>query len=246
MRDEIVGAAVDPAPAAEQDTPMVKLVFLCRRRPGVTHDRYVDWLLGEHVPLALRHHPTLRRYVVNVVEGTRGPAPALDSIGELWFDSLTDYRERLYDGPEGERLITHDVSRFLGGADGYATVEHVQRAPAAPPPTGGRTSGDKLFACLVRRPELDRLAFAAHWLSRHAPLALRHHATTRYVTNVVEERLSSTGSAYDGFAELEFPPGAMEGGIYLSSDGQAEIEADMPRFIGTVHAYLVGEYVERW
>ena len=38
----------------------------------------------------------------------------------------------------------------------------------------------------------------------------------------------------------------MERGIYLSSDGQAEIEADMPRFIGTVHAYLVGEYVERW
>ena len=48
------------------------------------------------------------------------------------------------------------------------------------------------------------------------------------------------------FPELEFPPGEMERGIYLSPDGQAEIEADMPRFIGTVHAYLVGEYVERW
>ena len=105
-----------------------KLVFLCRRRPDVTHDRYVEWLLGEHVPLALRHHPTLRRYVVNVVE----------------------------------------------------------------------------------------------------------------------DRLSAASADYDGFAELEFPPGEMERGIYLSSEGQAEIEADMPRFIGTVHAYLVGEYVERW
>jgi len=225
---------------------MLKLIFLCRRRPDVTHDRYVDWLLAEHVPLALRHHPTLRRYVVNLVEGTRGPAPPLDSIGELWFDSLADYRERLYDGPEGERTIAHDVARFIGGVDAYATVEHVQRTPTASPSTGRRTPGDKLFVCLVRPPGLDRPAFAAHWLGRHAPLALRHHATVRYVTNVVEERLSPAGADYDGFAELEFPPGEMERGIYLSSDGQAEIEADMPRFIGTVHAYLVGEYVERW
>src|SRR5207245_2171947 len=105
---------------------------------------------------------------------------------------------------------------------------------------------DKPFACLVRTPGRDRPAFASHWLTRHAPLALRHHATVRYVTNVVGERLSSGGPDYDGFAELEFPPGEIERGIYLSAAGQAEIEADMPRFIGTVHAYRVGEYVERW
>ena len=224
----------------------MKLVFLCRRRPDVTHERYVEWLLGEHVPLALRHHPTLRRYVVNIVEGSRGPAPPLDSIGELWFDTLADYRERLYDSPDGERAIARDVARFLAGADAYATREHVQRAPVEPPPAGRRTPGEKLFACLVRTPALDRPAFAAHWLGRHAPLALCHHATARYVTNVVEERLSDGGPDYDGFAELEFPPGAMARGLYLSPAGQAEIEADMPRFIGTVHAYMVGEYVERW
>jgi len=60
---------------------MVKVVFLCRRRSDLTHERYVARLLEGHVPLALRHHPTLRRYVVNIVEGTRGPAPPLDSIG---------------------------------------------------------------------------------------------------------------------------------------------------------------------
>src|SRR5947208_14353553 len=122
---------------------MVKLVFLCRRRPDITHERYAELLLRGHVPLALRHHPTLRRYVVNVVEGTRRPAPPLDSIGELWFDSLADYRERLYDGPEGERAITGDVARYLGGADAYATVEHVPRAPASSPPTRRRTPWNK-------------------------------------------------------------------------------------------------------
>ncbi len=58
---------------------MVKLVFLCQRRPDVTHEQYVEMLLRGHVPLALAHHPTLRRYVVNVVESTRGPLRILDS-----------------------------------------------------------------------------------------------------------------------------------------------------------------------
>jgi len=224
---------------------MVKLVFLCRRRPDISHARYVELLLEDHVPLALRYHPLLRRYVVNVVEATRGPAPPLDSIGELWFDSLADYRERLYDSPEGERAIARDVERFIGGADAYVTAEHVQRAPGEPPRTGARSPGDKLLACLVRVPGRTRAEFAAHWLRRHAPLALRHHDTTRYVTNVVDTRLGG-GVDYDGFAELSFPPGAIESRLYLSEEGRAEVEADIPRFIGTVHAYVVSEYVERW
>jgi uncharacterized protein (TIGR02118 family) len=224
---------------------MVKLVVLCRRRPDITHERYVELLLGGHVPLAVKHHPTLRRYVVNVVEGTRGPAPPLDSIGELWFDSLADYRERLFDSPDGERVIARDVAGFMGGAQAYVTSEHVQRAPAETVASGARTPGDKLFACLERRPGLSRDGFVRHWLDRHAPLALRHHGTTRYVTSVVEERLGE-GPPYDGFGELSFPPAEIERHIYLSPEGRAEIEADIPRFIGTVHAYLVAEYVERW
>jgi len=224
---------------------MVKLVFLCRRRPDLTHARYVERLLDGHVPLALRHHPTLRRYVVNVIEESRGDAPALDSIGELWFESLADYRDRLYDSPEGARIIAADVAGFIAAADAYALTEHVERAPAETPPPG-RTPGRKLIACLRRHPTLTRAAFAAHWSERHAPLALRHHATTRYVRNVVTERLSPGGADYDGIAELVFPPGEIERGMYLSVAGQAEIEADIPRFIGGVDAYVAAEHVARW
>ena len=82
---------------------------------------------------------------------------------------------------------------------------------------------------------------------RHVPLALRHHATTRYVTSVVDERLGGDGPDYDGFGELAFASAEdVRGRIYLSPAGQAEIEADIPRFIARVHAYLVAEYVERW
>src|SRR5436309_14727456 len=182
---------------------MVKLVFLCRRRPDIDHARYVDLLLRGHVPLALAHHPTLRRYVVNVVEGTRGSAPPLDSIGTLWFDSLADYREHLYDSPAGARAIADDVSGFLGRADAYATTEHVQRAPAEPPSLG-RTPGVKLLVALGRAPGQSREDFLHHWLERHVPLALEHPGMSRYVTSVVDEPLGADAPPYDGFAEIHF------------------------------------------
>src|SRR5438128_6516803 len=123
---------------------MVKLFFLCRRRPDLSHAEYVRRLLDGHVPLALRHHPTMRRYVVNIVEGVRGDTPPLDSIGVLWFDSLADFRDRLYDSPDGARVIAADVARFMGGAAAYATDEHVQRAPDAAPATGAGSARAKL------------------------------------------------------------------------------------------------------
>src|SRR5438876_5334802 len=153
---------------------MVRLVFLCRRRPDITHDRYAELLLRGHVPLALRHHPALRRYVVNIVEDTRGSAPPLDSIGELWFDTLADYRERLYDSPEGAGIIARDVAGFMGSTAAYVTTEPVPRTPPAPPDLGRRAAGGKLFACLERIPGMTRAAFRAPWLERHVPPAPRH------------------------------------------------------------------------
>src|SRR5438093_758752 len=106
---------------------MVKLVFLCRRRSDLTHERYVERLLGGHVPLALRHHPTLRRYVVNVVEHTRGPAPPLDSIGELAFASAEDVRGRIYLSPAGQAEIEADIPRFIARVHAYLVAEYVER-----------------------------------------------------------------------------------------------------------------------
>src|SRR5436190_13039 len=103
-----------------------------------------------------------------------------------------------------------------------------------------------VFLCR-RRSDLTHERYVPRLLEGHVPLALRHHATTRYVTNVVDERLGGDGPDYDGFGELAFASAEdVHGRIYLSPAGQTEIEADMPRFIARVHAYLVAEYVERW
>jgi uncharacterized protein (TIGR02118 family) len=225
---------------------MPKLVFLCRRRPDLTHERYAELLLRGHVPIALRHHPTMRAYVVNVVEGRRAGAEELDSIGELTFDSLDDFRERLYDSDAGRKIVEADVAGFMGGAHAYVTREHVQKRPAADAPLGTRSQGVKIIG-LVRRPDgMTHEAFVEHWLERHVPLALRHHpGLHKYVTNVVEARLGDAPD-WDGIAELHFPSvEAMRTQFFDSPDGERIIREDMPRFIGQTWGYDVAEYAQR-
>lgn len=225
---------------------MVKLIFLCRRRPDITHDRYADLLLSGHVPLALKHHPSMRRYVVNIVEQTPAGWNELDSVGELSFDSLDDFRERLYDSPAGRKIIEHDVAGFMGGAHAYATTEHIQRSLTAPT-LGARTPGVKLVCPLVRRAGMSHTEFVAHWLSRHVPLALQHHpGMTTYVTNVVDQRLGDNGAELDGIAELHFPSAqALATGMFDSPEGERIIRADIGRFIGRTAAYHVAEYLQK-
>jgi hypothetical protein len=130
---------------------MVKLIFLCRRKPELSHAQYVDRLLGGHVPLAIRHHPTMITYVVNVVEDSPPGEVELDSIGELTFPSLEDFRTRLYDSDEGRRIIERDVAGFIASATAYVVTEHVQKDIVGPLALGQPTPGTKLFCPLLRR-----------------------------------------------------------------------------------------------
>lgn len=225
---------------------MVKLIFLCRRRPDITHERYSELLLGGHVPIALRHHPTMRRYTVNIVD--QGPASEaeLDSVGQLWFDSLADYRERLYDSAEGEKLVQRDVAGFMGGAHAYATTEHVQKS-VGQRPLGQRTPGVKMFCPLRRRDDLTHEQFVQHWLGTHVPLALEHHPhMTRYVTNVVDQRLSDDAPHWDGFAEISFASvDDARQRLFASPEGERIVRDDIARFIGHTFPYFVGEHVQR-
>ncbi len=227
---------------------MVKLIFLCRRRPDLDHDAYVARVLAGHVPLALRHHATMLGYVVNVVEEVGAGLEPLDSIAELTFASLDDFQRRLYDSPEGRAAIERDVAGFLGGADAYVTTEHVPLALDRRCASGARSPGVKFVCPVRRRPDLARDAFVAHWLGVHAPIAKAHHpGFTRYHINVAERRLGdASGPAWDGFTEMHFAnPSTIAGGLFDSPEGERLVRDDVAKFIGQAGAYRVAEYVHR-
>lgn len=230
---------------------MRKLIFLCHRRPDITHERYAELLLGGHVPLALRHHPAMRAYVVNVVAMGLLPGPReLDSIGELSFSSLDDYQSRLYDSPAGKETIQRDVAGFLAGSDAYDCTEHVRKGVEADPverPAPPATPGAKLVLCLKRRPDLSHDAFVDHWLGTHAKLVLEHGERVRkYVQNVVDARLAEGGVAYDGFAELHF---ASEDDFLSQmtshSQGPNPVQEDTANFVGEMAVWRVTEHIAR-
>jgi len=227
---------------------MRKLVFLCRRRPDITHAEYAKLLVEGHIPIALEHHPALRKYVVNVVDRVQIPGSReLDSIGELSFGSLEDYRERLYGSAEAQRIVAKDVAGFMGGADSYECTEHIQKHYRVAPPLPRRSPGVKLIAAVKRRSDLTHQQFVEHWLTRHVPLALEHHiGLTKYVTNVVDSRLSPAGDDYDGFGELCFASEAdYRDKLFDSAGGRRIIEEDMARFLGPMEAWFVTEYVAK-
>ena len=224
---------------------MVKLVFLCRRRADISHERYVELLLNEHVPVALRHHLTLRKYVVNVVEASLSEAAPLDSIGELCFDSLEDFTERLYDSVDGQRVVQADVARFMGHVDAYVVRERVAESEALRIVPGNRSPGLKRMTCFRRRAELTSEAFALHWGEHHTPLVLTEYPPlTRYTTNIVVTSLGTNAPPWDGIESVHLKARDDEPG-HIVDAVPASIERDRARFIGAMEAYTVAEYVQK-
>ncbi len=62
---------------------MIKAVILLKRKDGMSLQDFSDWLLKEHVPLAVKLEG-LKRYQVNIARDDGGD---YDGVSELWFDS---------------------------------------------------------------------------------------------------------------------------------------------------------------
>ncbi len=118
---------------------MVKLVFCCRRKEGLTREQFQTRWLDLHGPLVRRLReqlPMMKRYVqshtlpdaVNqpLREG-RGTAEAYDGVTEVWFDSLADMGA---DGgqaaADAARQLHEDEAEFLdfSRSSVFITEEH--------------------------------------------------------------------------------------------------------------------------
>jgi hypothetical protein len=229
---------------------MLKILFLCRRRPEITREQYAAFVLEGHAPLALKHHPSLLRYVINIAEGPPPPGgPEFDSLPALYFSNLEDFQQRLYDSEAGREIIRRDVERFMsGGADSYSISEYMQRKAALRTvPIGQRSPGAKHVVLLQRRQGMTRQAFVDHWLHVHVPLALASRSgLAQYVANVVEARLSETGDLWDGIAELHFTAAHGEDGPeFASKEARGRFETDLSGFVGRSLVYPVAEWIQK-
>ena len=118
---------------------MIKLVFCCRRKEGMTREEFQTRWLDVHGPLVrkLREHlPMMKRYVQSHsvadslsegVRASRGAAEAFDGITEVWFEDLASLGG---DGGEAaisaSRQLIEDEQEFIDFAKSHVflTEEH--------------------------------------------------------------------------------------------------------------------------
>jgi uncharacterized protein (TIGR02118 family) len=121
---------VDERPQWDRGGETVARIAFVRRAAGMSHDEFADHWTNVHAPLARRHHPTLVRYVQNVVTEPVTPgAPEVDGIAELGFRSIRDVHERMYDSPAGAEIIRRDIQRFLDVPAGWRMLAQRARPP---------------------------------------------------------------------------------------------------------------------
>jgi uncharacterized protein (TIGR02118 family) len=94
---------------------MVKAVALIKRKPGTSQEEFTQHYEQAHAPLALKHLPTIKRYVRNHVihmPGTEGLE--FDCITELWFDSMEDAVKLMeFVQSDAGQVIRDDEEKFL-------------------------------------------------------------------------------------------------------------------------------------
>ena len=117
-----------PAPAGHGRSLGIKYMSQC-----TFHDDLPDsaarrsWDI--HVPLALRVHVGVAKYVRNWVEEPLSPVTGkVQGIVELHFDNISDLEQRWFDSERGRAEIVQDVGHFLKGAVRMFTTEHILRA----------------------------------------------------------------------------------------------------------------------
>jgi uncharacterized protein (TIGR02118 family) len=110
---------------------MIKLVFMIRRREGITREEFQRYWKTEHAQLVKRHAELLRirRYVQThardtdldgVIAGSRGSVPRqYDGLAELWWDSLDDLLQAAAsdEGQAAQQALLEDERRFIDVAN---------------------------------------------------------------------------------------------------------------------------------
>ena len=106
---------------------MIKLVFMVRRREGITRDEFQRYWKEEHAELVQRHAGLLRirRYVQthardtdldDALAGSRGSEPRqYDGVAELWWDSIDDLVQAATseEGQTAQQALLEDERRFI-------------------------------------------------------------------------------------------------------------------------------------
>ena len=113
------------------ETPGLTATFALVRRPDLTHEQSDSHWRDNHAPLALKHHVGMWGYTQCSIDKALTPgSAAYDGVALCQFASLSDLKERFFDGPEGVKAIREDVAKMADTKAGPSlrTVELILKS----------------------------------------------------------------------------------------------------------------------
>lgn len=167
---------------------MEKLVFVFRRKDGLSREQFHDHYVRNHSPLGLRLQPNLSGYTVNHLISEA----EFDTVTEIWTPVARDFAgggAKLT--PATEEIVADHVS-FMGPQDTYVVDEQVVLDGPLDPPLGQPGTRRKVVSFHRQGEKLPEPASGA----------------VRVVDNVVREPLYlrdqrvGSDSAADGIAVI--------------------------------------------
>jgi len=123
---------------------MDKLIFLFRRKEGLTRKEFFDHYLDVHAPLGKRVTQTMRGYTVNLVDTESG----LDAVTEIWTESAADFMDpaKSFATPEDAAELMADHDSFLGPFEAYIVEEKIVSGEVSDAPLGAVGPSSKLVS----------------------------------------------------------------------------------------------------
>ena len=154
------------------NTPLMKMMILAPRRPGMSHAEFRRYVIDVHGPLVrsvTEVAADIRHYHYNFpVAGAADTAfghplaSQLDIVTQGWFDSVAAQRANMQH-PRYMQVLRPDEGRFADEAN--ALMHYTQEHPV----TDGDVQPYKAFWFRRRRPGITRAAFQQAWRAHYAP-----------------------------------------------------------------------------
>jgi uncharacterized protein (TIGR02118 family) len=211
---------------------MIHLLFLMRRKPGLSREECQRHWREIHAPLAQRI-PGIRRYVQSHVIVANGEEPSYDGAAEIWVDdekaATTVFQSKEYlEGAYRDEPNFVDIKSALR----LRTEDHMILAGA---PIAQNERLIKRLSFVKRKPGMSPQEFFRYWQDVHGPIASKLPGLRRYLQcHNVMSSYDGQEPRFDGVAQLWFSDvaalnNAFSSQVYLEEaqpDGQKFIAAD--------------------
>lgn len=176
---------------------MIKIVAAVRRKPGMTHSEFLNYIEHKHGQLARGNPLGLSRYVQNHVfdsafgadtDPTYTQAFHRDSVTELFFADVSQMIRTMSD-PHTQQKTGPDALNFADMSNQIAQLMDESEIPVQHPGTGAL----KIMIFLKKLPDVPLERFFLSWNQAHDAIAAEQPIFGRAVRRQIHSRYLPEG-----------------------------------------------------